>query len=116
MPTGISHSVITPAVLAQRNTSETGQQAQRSREPASTAQTANSQTVLAAPGDELVRAPEQKTGSQGVENQLAENSRATGSSGSEPAGNPAVTQPVATSSGPGTPAGNGLGENVDLIG
>ena len=115
MPTGISHSVVTPAVLAQRGTPESTQQAQRSREPAA-AQTANSQTALAAPGDELIRAPEPEPGSQGVENQLASNAGASGTSGSEPAGNPAVSQPVGTTSGSGAPVGTGLGGIVDIIG
>ena len=53
MPTGISQTVINPATLTQRNTPESAQQQQRSREPVA-ASTENPQTVLASPGEELV--------------------------------------------------------------
>jgi hypothetical protein len=111
MPTGISQTVINPATLTQRSTPESGQQ--KSREPVA-ASTENLQSVLATPGDELVRAPEPETGAQAAQNQLpAASTGAVGSSGSEPAGNPAVSQP------PTDPRGLqdlGIGGNFDLVG
>ena len=112
MPTGISQTVINPATLTQRNTPESAQQQQRSREPVA-ASTENPQTVLASPGEELVRAPEPNTGAQAAQNQLpAASSGAVGSGGSEPAGNPAVSQPTTNARGL---QDFGIGSNFDLL-
>ncbi len=112
MPAGISHAVVAPATLAQRGVSETGQQDQKSREPAATAGTENSQAVLNASRDTLVQAPEPKAGAQRADNELAASAAGnTGPSGSEPAGIPEASRPV-----PPSPKGLGVGEGIDVIG
>jgi len=113
MPTGISQTVINPAALTQRSTPESTQNQGRSREPVA-ATSKNPQTVLATRGDELVRAPEPEPGVQAAQNQLpAASTGAVGSGGSEPAGNPAVSQPPTDARGL---QDLGIGGNFDLVG
>ena len=112
MPAGISHAVVAPATLAQRGAPETGQQDNKSREPAATSGTENSQAVLNASRDALVQAPEPKASAQYADNELAAGAAGnTGPGGSEPAGDLEASRPV-----PASPKGLGVGEGIDVIG
>ena len=112
MPAGISHAVVAPATLAQRGAPETGQQDNKSREPAASAGTGNAQAALNTSRDALLQAPEPKSGAQYADNELAAGAAGnTGPGGSEPARNPEASQPV-----PPSPKGLGVGEGIDVIG
>jgi hypothetical protein len=113
MPAGISHSIITPAALAQRGDPEPGQ---RSKEPVQAAQVENPQTALAASGDQLIRAPDPESGGQGPQNQLAAPAASnTESSQGEPAGNAVALPPPPAPSGPESLMEGGVGGNVDIL-
>ena len=116
MPTGISHSVVTPAALAQRGTAEPGQTAQRSRDTAASSPVGNAQASPAA-GDELLRAPDPGASSQGAENQVsAETTGALGAGKEEATGGSAAPEPAAGSPGPSALTMNaGIGGNVDIV-
>ena len=113
MPAGISHSIITPAALAQRGDPEPGR---RSREPVQATQVENPQTALAAGGDQLIRAPDPESGGQGPQNQLAAPTAGnTESSQGEPAGNTVAPPPPPAPSGADGLAESGVGGNVDIM-
>ena len=113
IPAELSHSVITPAALAPRNTPEAAQR-QQPRESAGASDTQNPQAVLAAGRGELLRAPEPDSGSQRAENQLAASGASSQTGGSEPAGAGSVPQQVPADTGLQLQVDRGLGGNIDI--
>jgi len=105
MPTGISQSVANPAAFTQRGTPSTAQRTQES-----SADTQNSQSVLAADRDQAVRAPDPNAGSQNVENnRIEEAPEPPGRSGSGEEVTQATQAPAAEQS-----SNSNLGGNVDI--